>query len=160
VYGRVTAAKTGTEGIQQGPDNGHNSDAWMVGFTPQVSAAVWVGSGDSTHKIVNSYGGDEYGRDLPGRTWQLFMTTYLQNKPALPMATTQQIKGGQNLAATPIPTHTKTTSSSSPKPSPTPTKTKNTPTPTPTPTTTTTSPTPTPCRSNPPATCGPTAGPS
>ncbi len=64
--GRPSAAKTGTEGIGSGPNVGKNSDAWMVGFTPQVSAAVWVGSGDSTHAIYNSGGGNEYGRDLSG----------------------------------------------------------------------------------------------
>jgi len=39
--GRPTAAKTGT---QQFGDTAFNSDAWMVGFTPQISTAVWVGS--------------------------------------------------------------------------------------------------------------------
>ena len=39
--GRPVAAKTGTVGIQ---DTGDSSDGWTVGFTPQVSAASWVGS--------------------------------------------------------------------------------------------------------------------
>ena len=34
--GRPSAAKTGTEGIQVGKHAGGNSDAWMVGYTPQV----------------------------------------------------------------------------------------------------------------------------
>jgi len=66
--GRPSAAKTGTEGIQVGKYAGGNSDAWMVGFTPQVSTAVWVGSGNSTAPIVNAAGTPEYGRDLPART--------------------------------------------------------------------------------------------
>ncbi|MDT4937170.1 MAG: hypothetical protein QOG80_841 [Pseudonocardiales bacterium] len=139
--GRVSAAKTGTEGIEQGPDKGKNSDAWTVGYTPQVSAAVWVGSGNSTQAIYNSYGGAEYGRDLPGRTWQLFMNTYLAGKPNLPMATTQLIHGGQDLATRPTPPKSKT-------PTPTPTKSA---TPTPTPTT----PTPTPTTTTSAATCTP-----
>ena len=105
--GRVAAAKTGTEGIGTSKNN---SDAWLVGYTPQVSAAVWVGSGDSTHPIVNSYGGSEYGRDLPAKTWTLFMNAYLANKPNLPMATKQMITGGENTAkvpATKTPTPTK-----------------------------------------------------
>ncbi|MDT4893795.1 MAG: hypothetical protein QOE97_2830 [Pseudonocardiales bacterium] len=116
--GRVSAAKTGTEGIQQGPNAGKNSDAWMVGFTPQVSAAVWVGSGNSTAAIVDSAGLPEYGRDLPGRTWKLFMDTYLANKPNLPMATTQQVTGGQSLAKSPTPTPTRTTPTPSKTPTP------------------------------------------
>ena len=89
--GRVSAAKTGTEGIQSGKHVGGNSDAWMVGYTPQVSTAVWVGSGNSTSPIVNSYGGPEYGRDLPAQAWQQFMNTWLAGRAKLPMATTPQV---------------------------------------------------------------------
>jgi membrane peptidoglycan carboxypeptidase len=97
--GRPSASKTGTEGISppagtaaNGANTDYgNSDAWMVGFTPQVAAAVWVGSGDSTHKIVDANGNDEYGRDLPAKTWQLFMNTYLAAQPVLPLPTQQQV---------------------------------------------------------------------
>jgi membrane peptidoglycan carboxypeptidase len=97
--GRPSAAKTGTEGIQVGKFQGGNSDAWMVGFTPQVSTAVWVGSGNSTTPIVNSYGAPEYGRDLPGRAWQLFMNRFLAGKPV------KQLPDKQMIGA-PAPTHT------------------------------------------------------
>ncbi|MDT4932513.1 MAG: hypothetical protein QOK11_405 [Pseudonocardiales bacterium] len=142
--GRVSAAKTGTEGI---PGTTNNSDAWMVGYTPQVSAAVWTGSGNSVTPIFNSYGGAEYGSDLPGKTWKLFMDTYLTGKPNLPMATSQMIHGGQNTAPTPTPTPTPTRSTSASK-SPTPTFSRSTgfstpPTLTPTTSAPTTPPTPT-----------------
>jgi membrane peptidoglycan carboxypeptidase len=101
--GRPSAAKTGTEGIQVGKHAGGNSDAWMVGFTPQISTAVWVGSGNSTSPIVNSYGAPEYGRDLPGRAWQLFMDKWLAGKPALPLPTKQLI-GAPEPTQTPTPT--------------------------------------------------------
>ena len=39
--GRPSAAKTGT--AQLG-DTGDNKDAWMVGYTPSLSTAVWVGT--------------------------------------------------------------------------------------------------------------------
>jgi membrane peptidoglycan carboxypeptidase len=102
--GRPSAAKTGTEGLPHG--NG-NSDAWMVGFTPQVSAAVWVGTG-YTKPIVNADGNPEYGRDLPGRTWKAFMDEYLAGKPKLPLPTKQMIKAGKGVPGE---------GSSSPKPS-------------------------------------------
>ncbi len=146
---RRSAAKTGTEGILSGPDAGKNSDAWMVGYTPQVSTAVWVGSGDSSHAIYNAYGGNEYGRDLPGKAWQTFMNSYLADKPALPLASVQQITTGQDIS-TPPPSTPTTTASATPT-TPTPTRTPSTPTsPTPTPSSSftllppiTTSPTPT-----------------
>jgi membrane peptidoglycan carboxypeptidase len=121
--GRPSAAKTGTEGIQSGPDSGQNSDAWMVGYTPQVSAAVWVGSGNSTTPITDAYGQPEYGRDLPGRTWKLFMDTYLAGAPQLTVPTTQQIVNGDNVepsSAPPPPSSSAppTTPSTSAPPSP------------------------------------------
>ena len=99
--GRPSAAKTGTEGIQTGKYKGGNSDAWTVGFTPQVSAAVWAGSGDSIHPIYTSYGSPEYGRDLPGRAWKLFMDTFLAGKPQLPLPNKQQVTAPHT---TPSPT--------------------------------------------------------
>jgi membrane peptidoglycan carboxypeptidase len=109
--GRVSAGKTGTSGIFEDPE-GNNSDAWMVGYTPQVSTAVWVGSGNSTDPIFAATGRPEYGRDLPGRTWKLFMDTFLSGKPNLPMATKQMVGDG-----VPPP------STSAPRTSPTPTPT-------------------------------------
>jgi membrane peptidoglycan carboxypeptidase len=115
--GRPSAAKTGTEGIQSGPDSGQNSDAWMVGYTPQVSAAVWVGSGNSTTAIKDAYGEPEYGRDLPGRTWKLFMDTYLAGAPQLSMPATQQIVDGDNPEPSSAPPPPPPPSSSSSPPS-------------------------------------------
>jgi membrane peptidoglycan carboxypeptidase len=118
--GRTSAAKTGTEGIFNDPNN-NNSDAWMVGFTPQVSAAVWTGSGNSTTPIYNAYGGQEYGADLPGKTWKLFMDTYLANKPDLPMPTKQMITNGKDLAKPPPSTTSASRSASAPATSTSPT---------------------------------------
>ena len=134
--GAICAAKTGTEGI---PGTTGNSDAWMVGYTPQVSVAVWAGSGNSTRPIFNSYGGAEYGSDLPGKTWKLFMDTYLAGKPNLPMATKQMITGGvrptktPSASKTPTPTFTRKTGFSTvPTPPPSPSASSTTlPTPTP-----------------------------
>jgi membrane peptidoglycan carboxypeptidase len=91
--GRVSAAKTGTEGILDDP-NGNNSDAWMVGYTPQVTAAVWAGSGNSTTPIYAADGRPEYGRDLPGKAWQRFMNAYLAGAKKLPMATKMMVTNG------------------------------------------------------------------
>lgn len=85
--GRPVAAKTGTVGIQ---DTGDSSDGWTVGFTPQVSAASWVGS-DKVEPIYNSNHGSEYGRDLAGSAWQKFMNGYLDHKPVVQLPTKQEI---------------------------------------------------------------------
>jgi membrane peptidoglycan carboxypeptidase len=99
--GRVSAAKTGTEGI--GKNTTNNSDAWMVGYTPQVSAAVWFGTGYS-RPIFNSGGAPMYGADEPGKTWQVFMDDYLAGMPKLPMAKYPMISPDGSLRG-PEPTH-------------------------------------------------------
>jgi membrane peptidoglycan carboxypeptidase len=139
--GRMSAAKTGTEGVS--PKSLNNSDAWMVGYTPQVSAAVWVGTGYN-RPIFNAYGSPLYGADLPGRTWKLFMDTYLAGKPMMQMATQQMISSDGSVPE-PTPTFTPhpTTSAPSTSKSAKPTFSVTTGFPTPTPTATPTTPTPT-----------------
>ena len=51
--GRPSAAKTGT--VQLG-DTDDNRDAWMVGFTPSLSTAVWVGTTEGTKPLENKWG--------------------------------------------------------------------------------------------------------
>jgi membrane peptidoglycan carboxypeptidase len=78
---RPTASKTGTAQLA---DTGQNKDAWMAGFTPKVSAAVWVGT-DGSEPIVNSAGSIVYGSGLPGKTWQAFMDSYLAGSAVQPL---------------------------------------------------------------------------
>jgi membrane peptidoglycan carboxypeptidase len=112
--GRESAAKTGTEGITK-KNSTDNSDAWMVGYTPQVSASVWVGTGLSK-PIYNANGQPLYGADLPGKTWKLFMDTYLAGKPMLKLATKQMIAANGSVPK-PSPTFTPPpTKSKTPKP--------------------------------------------
>ncbi|MDQ1720248.1 MAG: hypothetical protein QOE89_4201 [Pseudonocardiales bacterium] len=141
--GRESGAKTGTAGIQSGPNAGRNSDAWMVGYTPQVSAAVWVGSGGTT-PISDASGGQEYGRDLPGKAWKEFMDSYLNGKENLPLPTTQMITKGANTPPTytPPPSSAAPTTPTTTTPAPTSTRPTTTP-PTTTPPRTTTPPLPT-----------------
>ena len=79
--GREVASKTGTQG--QGEDN---SDAWMVGYTPSISTAVWMGNESPRDPIVNASGAIIYGSGLPGAIWQQYMNTVLAGTPkeALP----------------------------------------------------------------------------
>ncbi|MBL8925114.1 MAG: penicillin-binding protein [Pseudonocardia sp.] len=76
--GRAVAGKTGT--VQHPTLKGQNKDAWMVGYTPSVSTAVWVGT-DQSDPIKNSAGRPVFGRMLPGSIWQAFMTGALRGTP-------------------------------------------------------------------------------
>jgi len=55
------SGKTGTTELQ--------SDAWTVGYTPQVSTAVWVGNPDARVPLPG------YSFDLAGPIWDEYMTT-------------------------------------------------------------------------------------
>ncbi|MGA8574890.1 MAG: PBP1A family penicillin-binding protein [Candidatus Cybelea sp.] len=67
VIGRPAAGKTGTTSSFR--------DAWFVGFTPDLVAAVWIGNDDYT-PMVESYGGN-----VPARIWARFMKAALAGTP-------------------------------------------------------------------------------
>ncbi|KDE99855.1 penicillin-binding protein [Mycolicibacterium aromaticivorans JS19b1 = JCM 16368] len=68
--GRPSAAKTGTNQLG---DTDANRDAWMVGYTPSLSTAVWVGTTDGTQPLVTSSGGQVYGSGIPSDIWKATM---------------------------------------------------------------------------------------
>jgi penicillin-binding protein 1A len=77
IPGRVVAGKTGT--------TENYGDAWFVGFTPQLVAAVWVGYPDKLVPMLTQFhGGPVLGGTYPARIWKAFMTkalTYLKTEP-------------------------------------------------------------------------------
>lgn len=66
--GRQAAGKTGTTDTY--------IDAWFVGYTPNLSTAVWVG--DDNNKPMNYM----YGRGAPLSIWHDFMVNALASAPA------------------------------------------------------------------------------
>ncbi len=87
---RPSAAKTGT--AQLG-DTGQNKDAWMVGYTPQLSTAVWVGTDKGT-ALKNYSGSSVYGSGLPSEIWQAAMNGALEGKPIMKFPEPEAV-GGQ-----------------------------------------------------------------
>ncbi|MGV0849159.1 transglycosylase domain-containing protein [Mycolicibacterium phlei] len=73
--GRPSAAKTGTNQLG---DTGANRDAWMVGYTPSLSTAVWVGTVDGTKPLENKWGAPVYGSGLPSDIWKATMDGALE----------------------------------------------------------------------------------
>jgi membrane peptidoglycan carboxypeptidase len=74
--GRPSAAKTGTNQLG---DTDANRDAWMVGYTPSLSTAVWVGTTEGTKPLVNASGGAVYGSGLPSDIWKSTMDGALKD---------------------------------------------------------------------------------
>ena len=76
--GRPVAGKTGT--------TENYGDAWFVGYTPQLVAAVWVGYPNSLRPMLTEYNGDAVaGGTYPALIWKSFMErtlAYMREAPA------------------------------------------------------------------------------
>jgi penicillin-binding protein 1C len=68
---RPVSAKSGT--------TQSNRDGWTVGFTPQISVAVWVGNNEANKTMVK--GAD--GSIVAAPIWNRFMREYLSGKPVV-----------------------------------------------------------------------------
>jgi|WetSurMetagenome_2_1015567.scaffolds.fasta_scaffold00091_17 penicillin-binding protein 1A len=69
--GRPAAGKTGTSNDYK--------DAWFVGYTPELSAAVWVGFDDMRHSL----GHGEVGGRVAAPVWKRFMSSALSGRDAV-----------------------------------------------------------------------------
>ncbi|MEV2211121.1 transglycosylase domain-containing protein [Streptomyces sp. NPDC050997] len=75
--GRQSAGKTGTTDSRK--------NAWFVGYTPNLSGAVWVGSASQKVEMTNitiggSFHAEVYGGDTPGPIWRDAMSGALEGK--------------------------------------------------------------------------------
>jgi membrane peptidoglycan carboxypeptidase len=98
--GRLSAAKTGT--TQLG-DTGANKDAWMIGFTPSLSTAVWVGTAKDDKPLVNKYSSPVYGAGLPSDIWKSTMDNALEGSPDETFPKPTEIGGYAGVPAPPPP---------------------------------------------------------
>lgn len=104
--GRPSAAKTGT--VQLG-DTGANRDAWMVGFTPSLSTAVWVGTTEGTKPLENKWGSPIYGSGLPSDIWKTTMDGALEDTENESFPKPEDIGGYAGVPQAPPPPPSPTT---------------------------------------------------
>ena len=52
------------------------SDAWFVGFTPQLATSVWMGHPDGRTEMTDVGGRNVTGGSYPAQAWGQFMTPY------------------------------------------------------------------------------------
>jgi penicillin-binding protein 1A len=68
------AGKTGT--------TENHGDAWFVGYTPRLVAAVWVGYPDKLKPMLTEFNGDPVaGGTFPALIWKSFMLNALEDLP-------------------------------------------------------------------------------
>jgi membrane peptidoglycan carboxypeptidase len=73
-FARPAAGKTGT--------NDQSRDIWFVGYTPQLTAAVWIGNPNALVPVVIG-GSRQVGGNYPAIIWRTFMTAALAHAPVL-----------------------------------------------------------------------------
>jgi membrane peptidoglycan carboxypeptidase len=98
--GRPSAAKTGTNQLG---DTGANRDAWMVGYTPSLSTAVWVGTTDGTKPLENKSGSPVYGSGLPSDIWKATMDGALKGTDTESFPKPSEIGGYAGVPQAPPP---------------------------------------------------------
>ncbi|MET7468976.1 transglycosylase domain-containing protein [Micromonospora sp. NPDC005222] len=76
--GRKVAEKTGTWELGNGTAD--NGDAWMIGYTPQLATAVWIGNKGARKAIKDDQGKSITGSRMPGAIFQRFMNDALKGQ--------------------------------------------------------------------------------
>jgi penicillin-binding protein 1A len=74
-FPRPAAGKTGT--------TDDHADAWFIGFTPQFTAAVWMGDPKGRTPMTNVGGIRVFGATYPARIWGQFMLDATSHLPVL-----------------------------------------------------------------------------
>ncbi|MFD0818099.1 transglycosylase domain-containing protein, partial [Micromonospora zhanjiangensis] len=88
---RPVTGKTGTWELDE--KSNHNADAWMVGYTPQLATAVWVGNAGKRKALFTKSGGELYGANVPADVWQKFMNKALADQEIKKFPENVQIVG-------------------------------------------------------------------
>ena len=85
-------------------DTGDNRDAWMVGFTPSLSTAVWVGTTEGTKPLAEPSGGSAiYGSGLPSDIWKETMDGALEDTDNETFPKPEEIGGYAGVPQAPPP---------------------------------------------------------
>jgi penicillin-binding protein 1A len=88
VSGQPAAGKTGT--------NQNATDAWFVGYTPQLATAVWVG-GLAWNYEIRLEGTSITGGRFAAPVWGAFMNAWQQGRESVPFTPPGPVPGGKTL---------------------------------------------------------------
>ncbi len=88
-FGRPAAGKTGT--------TQSNVDGWFVGYTPKLTAAVWMGYPRSSKPMNDVHGIKVQGGTFPAKIWKAFMTAATANFDSGTFPEIADLAAGQTL---------------------------------------------------------------
>jgi penicillin-binding protein 1A len=77
-----TAAKTGT--------TSELVDAWLDGYTPNYSTAVWMGYPNKRVSMTSVHGQPQQGGYLPAEIWHAYMSRVVEGKTCVPFSSPQE----------------------------------------------------------------------
>jgi penicillin-binding protein 1A len=77
-----TAAKTGT--------TEELADAWLDGYTPNYSTAIWMGYPNKRVSMTDVHGEPQQGGYLPAEIWHTYMSTVIEGKPCVPFPVSKE----------------------------------------------------------------------
>ena len=77
-----TAAKTGT--------TEELIDAWLDGYTPDYSTAVWMGYPNRRVSMTDVHGEPQQGGYLPAEIWHAYMAAVTEGQPCVPFAPSKE----------------------------------------------------------------------
>jgi penicillin-binding protein 1A len=127
-FGHPVAGKTGT--------TSNNTDAWFIGYTPQLTTAVWMGYPTGSRPMTGLFGLKQVtGGTVPADIFRRYMEGALSGAPIVKFDTVNALNGstlGQVPATFPTTTTTSTTSTTSTTLAPSTTTTSTTAPPAPT----------------------------
>ena len=104
-FGHEVAGKTGT--------TSNNTDAWFIGYTPQLTTAVWMGYPSGSRPMVNIYGVPQVtGGTVPADIFRRFMEKALSGSSYLVFDQPKSL-GSQLLGQVAVTIDTSTTTTTS-----------------------------------------------
>jgi penicillin-binding protein 1A len=92
IPGRPAAGKTGTAQ--------NHADVWFVGYTAQLTTAVWIG-GMGGQVPVRVDGVGIFGGTIPATVWGAYMRAYTEGTPVVDFTAPDSVPSGEFIAADP-----------------------------------------------------------
>ncbi|WP_426572518.1 transglycosylase domain-containing protein [Aquihabitans sp. McL0605] len=91
--GQPAAGKTGT--------TNESSDVWFVGYTPQLSTAIWMGAPIGRISLDNAGLGGATGGRYPAATWGRFYSSLFDGQPIQEFVPPDPTRKGKNVGRIP-----------------------------------------------------------
>lgn len=91
--GQPAAGKTGT--------TNDSTDVWFVGYTPQLSTAVWMGAPEGSISLARAGLGGATGGRYPATTWGRYYSLVMEDQPTVDFLEPDETRAGKSVGRIP-----------------------------------------------------------